>query len=1013
MSSQSTQIAAADERHEELFLARYSAMRGWALGLTEGDRARAEDLLHDAFVHFTAARPDLSRVENLDGYLYVMLRNLNTSQLRRSARLAERALPVTEYDSAELSLRATDPRAVARVQDELRHVCRYACVRKETSKAGSVLILRFFHGYYPREIAQVVKNSREAVEERLRVARGEARQFLKDPSSLRFMRGGRADDFRHAPAGIAQGQEELLTDLRRMIFDSGRGECPGPAGLSAVYGDEPSAGGVETKTLAHVVSCPRCIDDVNQLLGLAPLDERFPTDATVREASPKGKDGDGGGGGGASAGGATEDEITRCRRRAREVFEHKPQELCVAVNGRVLGAQRASGARCEQRLAVTLAEELEFVEVFSEQEVRLLFLEVGGRRARGAEPLSARASLSDERRVEATINLDGPWPMVEVVYEDSRLAAESAPQAMSSPHSLRAAATAAGVGEDSGAGGGATAAGLRPARNLPALAAKLSGWLAGTRLFMKPAALTAALALLVAGALIFTRLHVPAVSAAELLKRSALAEDQAAADVGSVVHRTFHVEGSAGKGAQTARQRVEVWQSAARGLKLRRVYDREGLLVAGEWERADGVRTVYVRGEAAREETVAPDAGALLDAGEAWRLDLSAKTFSALVGDAAGGVAVDEKLGSYVLDYRRAAGDGALAGASLRLSKSDLRATAQTLVVRSGGAEREYRFFEGGFERLAADAVAPTVFTPDAELIGGKSGRAEPGGVGGERGSAPSPAASDEANAPAVASPELEVEVAYRLSRIKADLGEQVTWARTTGGQLRVEAITETEERKGEILRALGPVAGNPAVIIDVGTVAEKLRRAQSPGGAESVREVEVRTGLMPADADLRRHLAARGVGDEQMEGSMRNLAARAMSRSRQALLHASALKRLAARFTPEQVNALAPEARAKWLAVVREHAQSLGRELRALDGELSPVFPHASGPGVSADAADPVRAADRLVALSYANDEAVRSAFTASSDAGRPLRVKSPQFWLSLREAGVLASSILEAYEK
>src|SRR5919205_2617805 len=83
--------------HEEVFLARYGPLRAWALRLTGGDAARAEDLVHDAFVQFTLARPDLGRVENLDGYLYQMLRNLNTSRMRRAARRREGAPAVIEY----------------------------------------------------------------------------------------------------------------------------------------------------------------------------------------------------------------------------------------------------------------------------------------------------------------------------------------------------------------------------------------------------------------------------------------------------------------------------------------------------------------------------------------------------------------------------------------------------------------------------------------------------------------------------------------------------------------------------------------------------------------------------------------------------------------------------------------------------------------------------------------------------------------------------------------------------
>ena len=119
--------------HEEVFLARYGSLRAWAMRLTGGDAARAEDLVHDAFVHFTLARPDLARMQNLDGYLYRMLRNLNTSQMRRAARRREDAPAVVEYDSAEFVLRAADPRDLIRVQDDLRQVCHYATLRKESS----------------------------------------------------------------------------------------------------------------------------------------------------------------------------------------------------------------------------------------------------------------------------------------------------------------------------------------------------------------------------------------------------------------------------------------------------------------------------------------------------------------------------------------------------------------------------------------------------------------------------------------------------------------------------------------------------------------------------------------------------------------------------------------------------------------------------------------------------------------------------------------------------------------
>ena len=50
---------------------------GWAAAL-------AQDLVHDAYVQFVLARPDLLKIQNLDRYLYGMLRNLEISYSKRS-----------------------------------------------------------------------------------------------------------------------------------------------------------------------------------------------------------------------------------------------------------------------------------------------------------------------------------------------------------------------------------------------------------------------------------------------------------------------------------------------------------------------------------------------------------------------------------------------------------------------------------------------------------------------------------------------------------------------------------------------------------------------------------------------------------------------------------------------------------------------------------------------------------------------------------------------------------------
>jgi hypothetical protein len=270
----------------------------------------------------------------------------------------------------------------------------------------------------------------------------------------------------------------------------------------------------------------------------------------------------------------------------------------------------------------------------------------------------------------------------------------------------------------------------------------------------------------------------------------------------------------------------------------------------------------------------------------------------------------------------------------------------------------------------------------------------------------------------AVASAELEIEVNYLLDQIKANLGEQVSVGRTTGGKLRVEALVETERRKEEILRALGPILNNPAVVAEVSTVEEALRRRKGKAAAprgEEVQEVEVATARIPADEDLRRYFSARLGGGERVDEEIERFAVRAMGRSRQALMHASALKRLASRFSPAETRSLTSEARAKWQTMIREHARGYKEQTAALRRELRPVFSTGGGGEVAGERADDEslrRDAERLLRFGYAHDEAMRSAFTLSDGARASVSLRSPQLWRSLAAAESLAAAIEAAYQ-
>src|SRR5258706_5708864 len=713
-----SKIAPDSESHEEVFLGRYARLRAWALKLTENDRERAEDLVNDAFVHFKLSRPDLKAIGNLDGYLYTILRNLHLSQVRRSLRVQHRTLSIVDYDSAEIGLRGADPRQQIRLQDELRLVCQYACLRKETSKAGSVLILRFLHGYYSSEIAQVMRSTRPALEERLRTARSEARQYLKNPNSLHFMHQAAPDKIPIVPMGFAQTTDELLNELRQTIFDSRQGFCLASTDLKNLYsGDDASA--LDQATLGHVASCPRCLDAVNHLLNLPLLIERFPTDTIGTDKGEKGSGGSIGGPGGSPTGGASESELRRCRKRARDVFEHRPTELCVSVNGYLMAAQNVGSGLSEQTLSINVAEKIDFIEIFGEQDLRLLFLSVDELPPDGAYRRAVRVELSDERTLEATLSFSNPWPTLQVLYSDPLTSAELATQENDADHDRETVTLTESAQPANGA----------EKEERPNILVRAWRYLANSNFRLRPATVTALLSLVLIAALLVVRLRVPTVSAAELLQRSIVAEQTIAANPEVVLHRTINLEErrldpARGTGNVIARQRIESWQSAAQGLNLRRIYDEQNNLIAGEWSRTDGTSTVYRRGMKPQART-SPEvaAPAILETGELWRLDASARDFKALVGSAES-INVEERPGAYVLTYESGVpvGGGKLMRATLTVNKTDLHPTEQTVRIQRDGEVREFRFVEAGFGQNSAGSIAPSVFQPEPELIGTQDG---------------------------------------------------------------------------------------------------------------------------------------------------------------------------------------------------------------------------------------------------------------------------------------------------
>ena len=1009
---------------EQLFTERYADLRAWALRLTS-QAGVADDLVHDAFVQWMLGRTRLEEIENIDGYLRTMLRNMHFSRMSRAAqRLQETTLSMADYDSCRLGWTAIEPPRRMQASEDLHQICAYACFRKESSKAGSVLILRFFHNYFPTEIASVLNSSRNCVDQWQRLARREAKLFMNRPGGLRFVNGEAPTRY---PVRHLRSDCDLMFDLRQLIFNSSRGDCLSQHELAEAY----AGGQAETLTtakLAHIVSCPKCLDAVNALLGLPLLAERYRSDSTDHKEPPADANG-----GGASGGGPTELR-RKLAHRLRETHEHKPHELRIAVNGMLVSSMKVSSELSELDLNLGSEDPIEFVEIFSEQGIQLLFFSINSTGPRYEQ--WAWIELSEGRLLEASYQ-DESGPSLHVVYRDPALHEAHSRGETPDANSLSSPLTVVPVTDvlrepDVGAQHGfrawlerlintfrrGTASSVNRTERGSAGSIFLSSLHeSGSQHSRARGAFVALVCVIVtAGFLLFKASLSRELNATTLLERATFAEQAVRRTPDRISHRLINLEERRStQGAIVARRRIEIWQHHANGNSARRLYNDTNQLIAGAWQRSDGSRTVFHHGSKPQPGTaLVTPADLLLNLEDIWQLELTAQSFSALIGEPV--VAqVEERSTTYLLTWekQRSIGASRLLKVTLTLSKSDLHAIEQTLLVQRGSELREYRFVEASSELLPVSAVAPSVFEIESELNGGAAELGRPGDWAHRDLTSSRVPPSPSTSTPPAASAELEVDVAYLLNRAKADRAEQVTLTRSAGGSLRVEGIVDAAERKEEFLSALAPVSNNPAVKIDIRTVAEATR-GRAPLGPVSVQEAQETANLVAADDELRAYFEKRNPGGPTDE-AIRKYSSRVVKSAYAALFHAIELKRLVNRFASVDMQSVAPGARTKWLDMLHEHAAAFERETAVLRQEIQPVFfagasvPGAEGGSINSDA-DLARAVERLHRVALANNDAVRSAFTTSSHSSAAA-VKSAAFWHALFKADELAKQI-ERYQ-
>lgn len=403
--------------NEELFFAYYPQLLKWALQLAHLDRDDAEDLVQDFYLQITHINVVLAEVDEIEPYLFKILRNLHYSRLRRQGKHAQQELSIVDFDSLERGLAAVDRNGLLLVHSNLKHICEFACQRKGTSRAACIFILRFFLGYYSSEVMKIAGMTRMGVDRALQVARREARLYLEKPNAARSFITTDEEGIR--PDRDLNNSHVLFLELRQAIFNSCEGACFQHPALKKNYAAE-SPSRFAVKELAHLVSCKVCLDRVNAILGLPLLDERSPDDTIGRDNPP-------GPGTGESSGftitrGKKLDAGSRRRkaleRRRRELLEHRPESLELAINGETRTTQRVTAEVSELELKLSRTEEPGFIEVFSEQGVRLAYLHVVEPTLSPDLEQREHVALSDGRSLDLTLSFANDLSTVHVIYKD-------------------------------------------------------------------------------------------------------------------------------------------------------------------------------------------------------------------------------------------------------------------------------------------------------------------------------------------------------------------------------------------------------------------------------------------------------------------------------------------------------------------------------------------------------------------------------------------------------------------
>jgi DNA-directed RNA polymerase specialized sigma24 family protein len=952
-ASRRTPVPVAGVRTEQVLESYYAQLVGWGTLLTRGDVGQAQDVVHDFYLHLTLTKPDLSGVTNLDGYLYKSLRHIYLSGLARSSREALQFTSIAEFDSVQFALspdRLGDP---LQRQNDLRKVCCYSVWRKSHTKSASYFVLRFFHGYHHQEIAHLACLPISAVYNKLRMFRSEVRSHLEEPGKLQFT----SRDLPPMPAmhWSPLSSIDLFKELRQTILTARTGVCLPEDELIALYGPERS-NPISCSLLSHIVSCERCLTLIDQHMRRPTLKDREPLDGLDASTEDAGN-------GVAAPTGTPRERLQRSVRRHRtEILDHRPRTLSIAVDGKILASHDVEAQRNVLSARIERPEHASFVEVFSEQGIRLALLSIGDLPPEGPHGQSQRVDLNDDRWLDLCISFDGLGLSSEVTYCDPALAPE-----VMEEDDTDAVVRIVPRPELNRAGEGSILSWPRA-----------SAWLASIRRSFRPVmpppviawSLVFACVFCVTGYVAFrSPKPAPTLNAREVLNHSIQVE--AASLAGQTEHQVLRYEEASLDGNIVKQGTIDLWKDGDGKRHMRRLYDTQHRLIAAEWKQRSGERGQYPKmGDAQPSNS----SGELL-AGSLWMQDLSPVAFSELNG---GATQVRPTEDGYELTTAEpVVSQPQLVSATLVLD-SHFHAIRETMRVRGGADVHEVRFVQADYERRPTSSVPDAIFDPLDQGLRSMVDR---------RPAAPKNIATD------VQLAELHIAVLYQLNNLRADTSEPIEVEQTFDGHIRVWGTVADDDRKQEILSRLTLL--NDHQLLDVRLISpqDAIRAAKTQQAiAGAISTYDLGETKAPADAVLRGYFQAQGLSGEPLDAAVQAFCREALGHAQRALQNASALSRLGSAFPATELTSISSSSQQQWSEMTAKHAAALEVELRDLHDQMARLSPsHQELPSVNdLDAAigDPpafARAANQLLVKTQSLNRNVGSEFASGQSPDAP----------------------------